>query len=533
MMDNSDEDANALRSVLDGALKEMLGPSAHFRPGQVEAIDAALSGKDCLAILPTGAGKSLVYMLPAAMRAAEEEPGVTIVISPLLSLLRDQTKRCDDLGLISETWTSATDPERLRKIEKDLITPKEDGGPSVSLLFATPEALCGNERLQSSLKTCFANGYITSIAVDEAHCVSQWGHDFRPAYLALAQVRDELLPSTPIQALTATATHEVESGIVDALRLRKEVIIVRAPLNRPNLKYQVLRREALGEGAGKGTEEAAVAHLVQFAKNAVKPPESNNDDKVVPTNKVTIDSSAGGPVGIVFARTRDECDTLTEKLSNAGMDVVSYHAGKSREYLQRAQRCWSAGDIDAVIATVAFGMGVDKPNVRWVAHWGPPATLEGLYQESGRAGRDGVLAHCAMYVGSTELEKLRTLGSAAAKAAFVERYATDDKTCRRAAILKHFGERGGANKKCGESDSKCDVCSDPVAVRKESRVADKVVEKKQEQGAYDALEKRMEQARAKAKERENEKRTKEKGKENSVTPPRVPGKRKFIYPVKT
>ena len=485
----------ALRAILDGALTTMLGPDATFRPGQLEAVDAALSGRDCLAMLPTGAGKSLVYMLPAAMRVEADEPGVTVVVSPLLSLLRDQNKRCDELGLQCESWSSAVDADTLGKIEKDLRVSREDGGPATSLLFTTPEALCGNQKLRGALAVCHANSCVTGIAVDEAHCVSQWGHDFRPAYLRLAEIRDDLLKGTPISALTATATPEVANQIVDALGLR-DVKVIRSPLNRPNLRYQVIRRECVGDGAGKGTETAAVQHLVQFAKDTVSAVSAqfqnqnqNNDD-------------AGGPVGIVFARTRDECDRLANVLSESGMDCVSYHAGKPPECLARAQRCWSAGDIDAVVATVAFGMGVDKPNVRWVAHWGPPATLEGLYQESGRAGRDGDVAQCAMYVGSAELDALRKLG---ARGGDVEAYALDGKRCRRAAILKHFGERGATRgMTCGDNDTWCDVCSDPERVKREAKGADKKWEQKEEARAYDELELRMDAARAKAREREHE-----------------------------
>jgi RecQ family ATP-dependent DNA helicase len=256
--------------------------------------------------------------------------------------------------------------------------------------------------------------------------VSQWGHDFRPAYLALSETRSALMPDVPIAALTATATPDVERSVVDALGL-KSPVVVRRPVNRPNLQYEVFRREALVTEAGAASESAAVTHLLEFAANAVERPGTS-----VPGGE------DGGPAGIVFARTRDECDRVAGLLVDAGMDAVSYHAGKSREALARAQRDWSAGDLHAVVATVAFGMGVDKPNVRWVAHWGPPATLEGLYQESGRAGRDGDIARCALYVGAAELEALRRLGSgAAAGAACVEAYAL-----HRSTAVRFFSCRG-------------------------------------------------------------------------------------------
>ena len=494
MVTTSGDDA----TTLDGALRALLGPDARFRPGQREALEATLDGKDCLAMLPTGAGKSLLYMLPAAMRAARDEPGLTVVVSPLLSLLRDQLRRCDELGVDADAWHSAADPARLERIARDLNTPRDEGGPGLRLLFVTPEAFAGAARLRDALKKRADDGSLVSVAVDEAHCVSQWGHDFRPAYLALSETRSTLMPDVPIAALTATATPDVERSVVDALGL-KSPVVVRRPVNRPNLQYEVFRREALVTEAGASTESAAVTHLVEFASDAVEAsgerPGTSGEDG----------GEDGGPTGIVFARTRDECDRVAGLLVDAGMDVVSYHAGKSREALARAQRDWSAGDLHAVVATVAFGMGVDKPNVRWVAHWGPPATLEGLYQESGRAGRDGDIARCALYVGAAELEALRRLGSgAAAGVACVEAYALNDRGCRRAALAAHFGERGA--KPCGAGDAACDVCADPARVRREARLADGNGSAGRPQvRAYDALERRMDEARARAEEgKENE-----------------------------
>ena len=487
MVTTSDDAA----TTLDGALRALLGPDARFRPGQREALEATLDGKDTLVMLPTGAGKSLLYMLPAAMRAARDEPGLTVVVSPLLSLLRDQLRRCDELGVDADAWHSAADPARLERVARDLNTPRDEGGPGLRLLFVTPEAFAGAAKLREALARRAADGSLVSVAVDEAHCVAQWGHDFRPAYLALAPTREALMPDVPIAALTATATPEVERAAFDALGLRPppRSVVVRRPVNRPNLRYEVVRREALETAASfpAASESAAVRHLVALAARAV-------EDSA---GKEAGAGEDGGPAGIVFARTRDECDRVAGLLVDAGMDVVSYHAGKSRETLARAQRDWSAGDLHAVVATVAFGMGVDKPNVRWVAHWGPPATLEGLYQESGRAGRDGDIARCTLYVGAAELEALRRLGSgAAAGVACVEAYALNDRRCRRPALAAHFGERGA--KPCGAGDAACDVCADPARVRRETRLADGKGSAGCEVRAYDALERRMDEARARA-----------------------------------
>ena len=509
MVTTSDDAA----TTLDGALRALLGPDARFRPGQREALEATLDGKDTLVMLPTGAGKSLLYMLPAAMRAARDEPGLTVVVSPLLSLLRDQLRRCDELGVDADAWHSAADPARLERVARDLNTPRDEGGPGLRLLFVTPEAFAGAAKLREALARRAADGSLVSVAVDEAHCVAQWGHDFRPAYLALASTREAFMPDVPIAALTATATPEVERAAFDALGLRRaRSVVVRRPVNRPNLRYEVVRREALETAASfpAASESAAVRHLVALAARAV-------EDSA---GKEAGAGEDGGPAGIVFARTRDECDRVAGLLVDAGMDVVSYHAGKSREALARAQRDWSAGDLHAVVATVAFGMGVDKPNVRWVAHWGPPATLEGLYQESGRAGRDGYIARCALYVDAAEIEALKRLGPAAAEAAArVEQYALSDRACRRAALAAHFGERSA--QPCGAGDAACDACANRSA--REGRhpgpgLADsKGVADRRQSRAYDALERRMDAARAKAgaRARADEARAVGDGKENA------------------
>ena len=392
---------------LERALRARLGPTASFRPCQLESIRAALDGRDCLAVLPTGAGKSLAYMLPAAARADAGVPGVIVVVSPLLSLIRDQIRRCDEFDVEAESWTSATEPARLRAVERDLRLSAEDGGPSTALLFTTPESLLA-PRLRDALAECARNGHVAGLAVDEAHCASQWGHDFRPSYLRVRDFRDDVAPLAPTQALTATATRRAERDIVDALGLR-DPRIVRSSLNRPNLKYEVFRREAMEvrdrEGDERGAEVAAVAHVSSLAR-----------------------ASRGDGIGIVYARTRDECDRAADLLADAGLDVASFHAGKAPDHLARTQREWSEGHLDAVVATIAFGMGVDRPDVRWVAHWGPPATLEGYYQESGRAGRDGAPARCVLYAGWDELEALRRVGGGAEAA--IE-YALGDAECRR------------------------------------------------------------------------------------------------------
>ena len=425
--------------------------TANFRPGQLEAMTAVMRGRDCLSLLPTGAGKSLVYVLPAMLRAERNAPGVTVVVTPLLSLLADQLRRCDEMGVDAEAWSGATDPTRLERIERDLrAAAADDEGPTLTLLFTTPESL-QTPRLRAALRVASDNGHVAALAVDEAHCVSQWGHDFRPAYLALKDDRDELLGGAPIQALTATATRATEASIAAALGLQRDHVVARSSLNRANLGHEVVRRECLGDGGGDGEERAAVDHVVAVSRAA----------------KATAPESAG----IVYARERGECERVAELLATAGMDVEVFHAGRSKESLRRALANWAGGDIDAVVATVAFGMGIDKPDVRWVAHWGPPTSLEGLYQESGRAGRDGKPSRCVLYADAGELDKIRKLDPGRAEK--VDAYVRGT-SCRRAALLSHFDEgAGGGARACDENDVPCDACADVGAVKRMNAAADR------------------------------------------------------------
>ena len=270
--------------------------------------------------------------------------------------------------------------------------------------------------------------------------------------------------------MTATATPETTRDIVDALGLRADAVVARASLNRANLRYEVWHREALGSEADQ------VAHLRALAREAAP----------------RVESSAAGAV---YVRTRAECERVAALLDDAGMDVAAYHAGRPERARNEAQRDWSCGAIDAVVATVAFGMGVDKPDVRWVAHWGPPSTLEALYQESGRAGRDGAPARCAVYVGSEELIAAARVGDRAGAAA-VARYCAETSGCRRDALLKHFGEKrepGG----CDAGDERCDLCADRANVRARARVADRAREAEAERradAARDEAERRAEAA---------------------------------------
>ena len=245
---------SGLREELEALLKARIGPRASLRDAQLDAVRALVEQKrDCLATLPTGFGKSMVYQLPAMWRAEKDTPGVTVVVAPLLSLLRDQLRGCDDLDIDAAAWCGTVDKAKMDRIDADLRIDYHDGGPGIKLLYTTPESL-GSQRLKDALRVCATNGCLSSIAVDEAHCVASWGHDFRPSYLALKDFRDDVAPGVPFQALTATATPRVKDQIVESLGL-KDPVFVAASLNRPNLRYEVIRRESMRHGDDEvGTE---------------------------------------------------------------------------------------------------------------------------------------------------------------------------------------------------------------------------------------------------------------------------------------
>ncbi len=339
-------------------LREVFGHEA-FRPGQEEAVQAALDGRDALVVMPTGSGKSLCYQLPAlgALR-------LTIVVSPLLALMRDQIEglrrlgRTDVAALTSET--SADEVDRV------LAALRGDGGtlldeaPSVRLLYIAPERFA-NARFADAL----ASTQVDLLVVDEAHCLSEWGHDFRPDYGRLAQVRERLQPRA-VMALTATATRPTSIDIIRRLDLR-EPVEVHTGFDRPNLTFDAI------EASGK-------ARRLQLLEHGLRA------DDVRPA--------------IVYVRTRKDCEMVAEALVAAGLPAEAYHAGMGRDERQGRQDRFMASDERIMVATTAFGMGVDKADIRSVWHWGLPQSLEAYSQESGRAGRDGRQSRCVLLYSS-------------------------------------------------------------------------------------------------------------------------------------
>ncbi len=315
-----------------------------LREGQEEVIRSVVEGRDTLAIMPTGAGKSLCYQLPG-----KELPGTTVVVSPLLSLMKDQVDKLRELGIdaaqVNSTLSSQEEAEVLEAIRKE----------QREFVFVTPERLAQPEFLET-LRT----NRIDVFVIDEAHCISQWGHDFRPSYLEIRSAV-EALGNPPVLALTATATPEVVDDILRQLG-RENMQVISTGTFRENLRLEVDR------AAG---EEAKLGHLAQLLSE--------------------IDGT-----GIVYTSTVKDCEAVTDHLQSLGFEVARYHGRLGSRERHRNQDRFMAGELKAVVATNAFGMGIDKPDIRFVIHYSMPGTLEAYYQEAGRAGRDGEPARCVM-----------------------------------------------------------------------------------------------------------------------------------------
>ncbi|MBN2338030.1 MAG: DNA helicase RecQ [Acidobacteria bacterium] len=401
------------------ALKRYWGYDG-FRPLQREAMECVLRGRDSIVVLPTGGGKSLCYQVPALLL-----PGLTLVVSPLISLMKDQIDALAGCGIPAGRLDST-----LSAGEKDRVS-RQLGAGGLRLLYVSPERLLSPGFLD------FLKGLgVSSVAIDEAHCVSMWGHDFRPEYRRLGILRTAF-PEIPIGAYTATATEQVRGDIAVQLGLGEPEVLV-GSFDRPNLVYRVRRRT---EGVRQVRD--------------------------------VIDRHAGES-GIVYCLRRSDVDRLTETLRRQGCRAVAYHAGMSDEERHRSQNGFIGEEADVIVATVAFGMGIDKSNVRYVVHAAMPRSLEHYQQESGRAGRDGLEAECVLlHSGADYLTWKRiilesepqTVENGLAKLGQMSRYCRGV-SCRHRAILAYFGQPAGAEA-CGA----CDIClgevegvADPVVV---------------------------------------------------------------------
>ena len=396
-----------------------------FRPGQLEAINATLAGEHCFVLMPTGGGKSLCYQLPSVIRSGKTS-GVSIVVSPLLSLMEDQvesamTRFQVQACLINGQTPSNEKAEIMEKLEK-----REDPGKFIQLLYVTPEMLSKNQRMISAFQRLYNRGHLARIVIDEAHCVSQWGHDFRPDYKALGDVVRQF-PGVPIMALTATATQLVRADVRSNLGIENGRMFSQS-FNRPNLSYEVLPK-------GKG--------MVNTFADLIKERYHRKS-------------------GIIYCLSRKNCEDVAKKLTELGVRAFHYHAGMGAEERSEVQKKWQSNQYHVIVATIAFGMGIDKADVRYVIHHTMPKSLEGYYQETGRAGRDGKRSDCYLYYQFADTRMLRKMidegdGSREQKQRLhdmlrtVVQYCENKADCRRAQVLGYFSEPfdpANCNKTC-------------------------------------------------------------------------------------
>lgn len=392
-----------------------------FRRGQREAVEAALEGRDAIVLLPTGSGKSLCYQIPAIV-AAREGRGTTIVVSPLIALMQDQVGALTARGIDAAALHSHQDEDEQAEVVANFLRGE------LTLLYVSPERAA-----KASFRRMLGRVEIALLAIDEAHCVSQWGHDFRPDYMLLSELRE--FAEAPIIALTATATHVVMKEIESRLDLRS-ALIVRTGFDRPNLIFDV--------HAMRTERERLEVVTSEFEKAGLR-------------------GRSGGGRGIVYCSTRKATERVAKALKGSGVSVGHYHAGRTKLARERAQAAFEAGRIRVLVATNAFGMGIDLPDIRLIVHFQTPGSVEAYYQEAGRAGRDGEPARCLLYFGRADLATQRRLSERNASSAAIdqrredalgeiERYATDF-ACRHRSLVTHF--TGSDDEPiCG----RCDVC---------------------------------------------------------------------------
>ena len=388
------DDANQLPAVL----KKVFG-FATFRPLQAEIIRDALAGKDVFAVLPTGGGKSLCFQLPALVR-----PGLTVVISPLIALMKDQVDALQAAGVpatfLNSSLAAGESRPRLRGLHNG----------EFRLLYVAPERL-----MLSGFLDDLKKWNVNLFAIDEAHCISEWGHDFRPEYRQISSLREHF-PNVPLMALTATATERVRGDIVQQLHLRSAACYV-ASFNRPNLTYRV------------AAKSGAYEQILDFVR--ARPRES----------------------GIIYCQARKTTENLASKLTADGVSAAPYHAGLTPDERTKNQEAFLRDEVRVVCATIAFGMGINKPNVRFVIHYDLPKNIEGYYQETGRAGRDSLPSECLLlFSPGDRVKQMRFIdekpspqerGIARAQLEQIIHYA-EAASCRREFLLGYFGERYGA-----------------------------------------------------------------------------------------